>query len=97
MPVSNSKTSFEQTAFFLRLSKIGSAKQTREQQFARLSSSRQHELEELYNEHVPNGQGGPSFSVDSSSSRSANDKRVIAEYSMNGYTFKVHVLEDTEL
>jgi len=99
MPVSNLKTSFEQTAFFLRLSKIGSAKQTREQQFARLSSSRQHELEELYNEHVPRHNKAKTDKVAHLLVQilQVQEVQTIKEYTMNGYTFKVHVLEDTEL
>jgi len=99
MPVSNLKTSFEQTAFFLRLSKISAAKQTREQQFARLSSSRQHELEQLYNEHVPRHNKAKTDKVAHLLVQilQVQEVQTIKEYSMNGYTFKIHVLEDTEL
>lgn len=96
MPVSNLKTSFEQTAFFLRLAKIGAAKHNREQQFARLSSTRQHELEELY---VPRHSKGKTDKVAHLLIQilQVQEVQTIKEYTMNGYTFKVHVLEDTEL
>lgn len=99
MPVSNLKTSFEQTAFFLRLAKIGAAKHNREQQFSRLSSTRQHELEELY---VPRHSKLSKGKTDKVAHLliqilQVQEVQTIKEYTMNGYTFKVHVLEDTEL
>lgn len=100
MPVTNLKTSLENKAFFVRLSKIGTARHSREQQFAKLSSSRQQELEELYKEHSPR------YSKAAKTDKMANllvqilqvqEIQTIKEYTLNGYTFKVHVLEDTEL
>lgn len=99
MPVSNLKTTFEHTAFFLRLSKIGVAKQSSEQQFARLSSSRHHELEELYKEHVPRHNKAKTDKMAHLLLQilQVQEVQTVKEYTMNGYRFKVHVLEDTEL
>lgn len=100
MPSSNLKTSLENAAFsVLRLSKIGSAKQTKEQQFAKLPSSRYHELTELYNEHVPRRNKAKLDKVTHLLVQilQVQEVQTIKEYTMNGYTFKVHVLEDTEL
>ena len=100
MPVTNLKTSLENKAFFVRLSKIGTARHSREQQFAKLSTSRQQELEELYKGHSPR------YSKVAKTDKMANllvqilqvqEVQTIKEYTLNGYTFKVHVLEDTEL
>ena len=100
MPVANLKTSLESKAFFVRLSKIGTARHSREQQFAKLSSSRQQELEELYKGHSPR------YSKVAKTDKMSNllvqilqvqEVQTIKEYTLNGYTFKVHVLEDTEL
>lgn len=100
MPVSNLKTSIENTAFFLKLAKIGAAKQSKEQQFARLSSSRQHELEELYKDHVPRHHKATKTDKVAQlllQILQVQEVQTIKEYTMNGYTLKVHVLEDTEL
>lgn len=95
MPVTNLKTSLENKAFFVRLSKIGTARHSREQQFAKLSTSRQQELEELYKGHSPR------YSKVAKTDKMANllvqilqvqEVQTIKEYTLNGYTFKVHVL-----
>lgn len=99
MPSSNLKTSLENAAFFLRLSKIGSSRQSREQQFAKLSSSRFNELTELYNEHAPRHNKAKIDKVAHLLVQilQVQEVQTVKEYTMNGYTFKVHVLEDTEL
>ena len=99
MPVTNLKTSFEHKAFFVRLTKIGSARQTREQQFAKLSSSRHHELEALYKENVPRRNKAKTDKMAHLLVQilQVQEVQTIKEYTLNGYTFKVHVLEDTEL
>lgn len=99
MSVSNLKTSIENTAFFLKLSKIGTSKHSKEQQFSRLSSSRQHELEELYKDHVPRHHKATKTDKVSQlllQILQVQEVQTIKEYTMNEYTFKVHVLEDTE-
>ena len=99
MPSTNLKTSLEHAAFFLRRSKIGAAKQTREQQFAKLPSSRFDELTELYNEHTPRHNKAKLDKVAHLLVQilQVQEVQTIKEYTLNGYTFKVHVLEDTEL
>ena len=100
MPSTNLKTSLEHAAFFLRKSKIGAARQSREQQFAKLPSSRFHELTELYNnERAPRNSKAKIDKVAHLLVQilQVQEVQTIKEYTMNGYTFKVHVLEDTEL
>jgi len=100
MPSTNLKTSLENAAFFLRRSKIGAAKQTREQQFAKLPSSRFDELTELYNEHTPRHNNRAKLDKVAHllvQILQVQEVQTIKEYTMNGYRFKVHVLEDTEL
>lgn len=99
MPSTNLKTSLEHAAFFLRRSKIGAAKQTKEQQFAKLPSSRFDELTELYNEHTPRHNKAKLDKVAHLLVQilQVQEVQTIKEYTLNGYTFKVHVLEDTEL
>lgn len=80
---------------FFGLSKLVTSKQSKEVEFAKLLQS--GKLEELFSNHQRQRSDKAEISRVLLQILQIQEVQTIKEYSINGQTFAVHVIEDTEL